>query len=68
MKREYFASPFLSQERLDAIRKMDEHLKSLPATEQPRFTNALRWYDLGTRTQGIECFVNLWVSLEALVL
>lgn len=66
--REHFASPYLSQERLNAVQELDEKMRQLPVEDRFRFENALRWFDLGNRTNGIERFVNLWVALEALVL
>ena len=68
VKREFFISPLLSQERLDSASKLDAKVRALSDVERPRLSNALMWYDLGSRTQGTQRFINLWVALEALVL
>jgi hypothetical protein len=65
---DFFTSPWCSEERLEAFVDLERRIGRLPQSERQRLRLALHWFDLGTRTHGVEGFVNLWIALEALVL
>lgn len=68
IRRDLFLSPLCSAERLDHVSALDKSISLLDPKRHRRFQQALHWYDIGIRASGIDCFVNLWIALEALVL
>ncbi len=61
-------SPYCSIERLSHFQTLDLALMKLDEPTRYRIEQALHWYDVGVRATGINAFINIWISLEALVL
>jgi hypothetical protein len=60
--------PELTESELSRLRSAVEAIAELPEATQNRIRLSLRWFEHGTRSDGIDAFLQLWIAIETLTM
>lgn len=61
-----FPAPNLSTSRLGALERAARAVEAMTPDAQARVELALRWYEPGVFSSGIDSFLRLWIAVETL--
>jgi hypothetical protein len=68
IRSDIFRCPFVSAERLHLVEKLQRSMEAKSDEGRRRLQLGLHWFQAGSRSEGVDAFVSLWIALEALVL